>query len=224
MLQVTSRIQVNSQILPIDDSIHEQVIRLQRELNEDGFRVIAVAYNELPPDQLHYSVADERDLVLLNYIAFLDPPKESAAQAIKALSRNGVEVKILTGDNDIIARKICKDVGLYVHHTLLGSKIESLSKEELAELAETTTIFAKLSPIQKAKIIEVLRQKGHIVGFMGDGINDAAALRKADVGISVDTSVDIAKESADIILLEKSLLILEAGVIEGRKTFANRQT
>lgn len=221
ILQVSTRAKGNDQIIPIDDSLYQQVTQLNRELNEDGLRVIAVAYKELPRDQVNYSIADENDLILLGFIAFLDPPKDSAAQAIAALNRNGVQVKILTGDNEIIARKICKDVDLYVHHTLLGSEIEALSPEELADLAQTTTIFAKLSPLQKSRIIEVLRHKGHIVGFMGDGINDAAALREADVGISVDTAVDIAKESADIILLEKSLLVLEEGVIEGRKTFAN---
>jgi P-type Mg2+ transporter len=221
ILQVSTRIESEGKILPLDESFHAQVPQLIQELNEDGFRVIAVAYKEMPPAQLNYSIADENDLILIGYIAFLDPPKESAGQAITALNRNGVQVKVLTGDNEIIARKICKDVGLYVHHTLLGSDIEALSDDELAELVETTTIFAKLSPLQKSQIIQVLRQKGHIVGFMGDGINDAAALRESDVGISVDTAVDIAKESADIILLEKSLLVLEAGVIEGRKTFAN---
>jgi len=221
ILGVSNQIEVDGKILTIDESISAQVTQLKQELNEDGLRVIAVSYKEMSPDKLNYSVADEGDLILLGYIAFLDPPKESAAQAITALNYNGINVKVLTGDNEIIARKICKDVGLYVHHTLLGNEIESLSEDELADLAETTTIFAKLSPMQKAKVIQVLRRRGHIVGFMGDGINDAAALREADVGISVDTAVDIAKESADIILLEKSLLVLEAGVIEGRKTFAN---
>ncbi len=221
VLQVSTQVKAGDHILPLDQAISEQVTQLTQGLNEDGFRVVAVAYKELPLDQLNYSVADEHNLILMGFIAFLDPPKDSAAQALKALSRNGLQVKVLTGDNEIIARKVCKDVGLYVHHILLGSEIETMKEEELAELAETTTIFAKLSPMQKARVIQVLRSKGHIVGFMGDGINDAAALRKADVGISVDTAVDIAKESADIILLEKSLLVLDEGVIEGRKTFAN---
>ncbi|WP_225896486.1 HAD-IC family P-type ATPase [Amazonocrinis nigriterrae] len=221
ILQVCTQVQANDQILPIEESVHAQALQLDQELNEDGLRVIAVAYKELPPDQLTYSVVDECNLIMLGFIAFLDPPKESAAQAISALNHNGIQVKILTGDNEIIARKTCKDVGLYVHHTLIGSEVEKLSDEELAEIAVTTTIFAKLSPLQKARIIQVLRRKSHIVGFLGDGINDAAALREADVGISVDTAVDIAKESADIILLEKSLLVLEAGVNEGRKTFGN---
>lgn len=221
ILQVCTRVKVNNQILPLDDTLYEQINQLKQDLNEDGLRIIAVAYKELPMKQVNYSIADECDLILIGYIAFLDPPKDSATEAIAALHRNGVQVKILTGDNDIISRKICKDVGLYVHHILLGDEIESLSDYELADLAETTTVFAKLSPLQKARIIQVLRHKGHVVGFMGDGINDAAALRESDVGISVDTAVDIAKESADIILLEKSLLVLEEGVLEGRKTFGN---
>jgi Mg2+-importing ATPase len=221
VLKVCTQLKVNDEVLPMDLSAHSKVVDLQQELNSDGLRVIAVAYKVMPRDQAHYAIADESDLILLGNIAFLDPPKDSAAEAIKALKRNGVDVKILTGDNEIITRKICKDVGLPVHHVLLGSDIESLNDEKLAEVAATTTIFAKFSPTQKAKIIQVLRKKDSIVGYMGDGINDAAALREADVGISVDTAVDIAKESADIILLEKNLLILESGVTEGRKTFAN---
>ena len=221
ILQVCTQVKVNGQILPIDAAIKEQVTRLNLQLNEDGLRVIAVAYKELPLDQQIYAVADENNLILMGLVAFLDPPKDSAARAIAALNAGGVQVKVLTGDNHVIARKTCKDVGLSVQNILLGSEIEALSDDELAERAVTTTIFAKLSPIQKSRIIHVLRHKGHIVGFMGDGINDAAALREADVGISVDTAVDIAKESADIILLEKSLLVLEAGIIEGRRTFGN---
>jgi P-type Mg2+ transporter len=221
VLKACTQLKVNDQILPMDESVHRKVADLQEKLNADGLRVIAVAYKVMPPDQSHYAIGDECDLVLLGNIAFLDPPKESAAPALKALKRNGVEVKILTGDNDIITRKICKDVGLSVQNVLLGSEIDALSDDELANIAATTTIFAKFSPIQKAKMIQVLRKSGNIVGYMGDGINDAAALREADVGISVDTAVDIAKESADIILLEKNLLILESGVTEGRKTFAN---
>ncbi len=221
VLKACTQLKVNDKVLPMDKSVHTKVADLQQKLNSEGLRVIAVAYKVMPPDQSHYAISDESDLVLLGNIAFLDPPKDSAAQAIKALKRNGVDVKILTGDNEIITRKICKDVGLPVQQVLLGSDIDSLSDDEFAKAAATTTIFAKFSPTQKAKVIQVLRQKGNIVGYMGDGINDAAALREADVGISVDTAVDIAKESADIILLEKNLLILEAGVIEGRKTFAN---
>lgn len=221
VLKVCTQLKVNDQVETMDDAAHTKVVDLQKALNSDGLRVIAVAYKVMPPDQAHYAINDESDLILLGNIAFLDPPKDSAAEAIKALKSSGVDVKIITGDNEIITRKICKDVGLPVQNILLGSDIEALSDEKLAEVAATTTIFAKFSPTQKAKVIQVLRKKGNIVGYMGDGINDAAALREADVGISVDTAVDIAKESADIILLEKNLLILESGVIEGRRTFAN---
>jgi Mg2+-importing ATPase len=221
VLKVCTQLKVNDQVEPMNESAHSKVADLQKKLNSDGLRVIAVAYKVMPPSQAHYAINDERDLILLGNIAFLDPPKDSAAEAIKALKRSGVDVKILTGDNEIITQKICKDVGLPVQNVLLGSDIEALSDDKLAEVAETTTIFAKFSPTQKAKVIQVLRKKGLVVGYMGDGINDAAALREADVGISVDTAVDIAKEAADIILLEKNLLILESGVMEGRRTFAN---
>lgn len=221
VLKVCTQLKVHDRVEVMDDAARTKVADLQKALNSDGLRVIAVAYKVMPTDQDHYVINDESDLILLGNIAFLDPPKDSAAEAIKALKRSGVDVKILTGDNEIITRKICKDVGLPVHNVLLGSDIEALADDQLAEVAATTTIFAKFSPTQKAKVIQVLRKKGLIVGYMGDGINDAAALREADVGISVDTAVDIAKEAADIILLEKNLLILESGVIEGRRTFAN---
>ncbi len=221
VLKVCTQLKVDDKVLPMDESARTKVADLQQKLNSEGLRVVAVAYKVMPTDQLHYAITDESDLVLLGNIAFLDPPKDSAGQAIKALKGHGVDVKIITGDNEIITRKICKDVGLPVQNVLLGSDIDSLSDDELASSAATTTIFAKFSPTQKAKVVQVLRKKGNIVGYMGDGINDAAALREADVGISVDTAVDIAKESADIILLEKNLLVLESGVIEGRKTFAN---
>lgn len=190
-------------------------------LNADGFRVVAVAYKEMPPQQATYSVKDEADLILLGYIAFLDPPKETAAAAIATLKERGVQVKILTGDNDIVTRKICHEVGLTVDRVVLGKELESLSPEQLAELVETASVFAKVSPSQKAAVIDALHRKGHVVGFLGDGINDGPALKVADVGISVDSAVDIAKESADIILLEKSLAVLGDGVLEGRKVFGN---
>jgi Mg2+-importing ATPase len=190
-------------------------------LNADGFRVVAVAYKELPPQQETYSVADESNLTLLGYIAFLDPPKETAAAAISALKASGVQVKILTGDNDIVTRKICHDVGLPVDRIVLGKEIETLSPAQLEDLVEAASVFAKVSPAQKAAIIDALHRKNHVVGFLGDGINDGPALKAADVGISVDSAVDVAKESADIILLEKSLAVLGEGVHEGRKVFGN---
>jgi Mg2+-importing ATPase len=168
-----------------------------------------------------YTKADECDLTLNGYVAFLDPPKDTARAAIRALEGHGVCVKVITGDNELVSRKICHEVGLSTEFALLGADLEKLSDEELADAAERTALFARVSPASKQRIITALQSRGHTVGFMGDGINDAPALRTADVGISVDTAVDIAKESADMILLEKSLMILEEGVLEGRKVFAN---
>jgi Mg2+-importing ATPase len=199
----------------------DEMLQLARELNEDGFRVIAVAHKDMPPDQAVYGVADESNLTLIGYIAFLDPPKETARAAIAALEGHGVQVKILTGDNDIVTRRVCKEVGLKIDGLLLGSDIANITDEALAQKVQTTTVFAKLSPAQKARVIAALHRNGHVVGFLGDGINDGPALKAADVGISVDTGADIAKESADIILLEKSLMVLEEGVLEGRKVFGN---
>ncbi len=201
--------------------MRKKVRAVTRELNEEGLRVLAVAYKWVPPEDRTYTVEDECDLVLAGYIAFLDPPKETARTAIAALKEHGVAVKIITGDNEVVTRKICHEVGLESKHIMLGKDIDSLSDDALADKAEHTTIFAKMSPMQKSRVIRVLQGVGHTVGYLGDGINDAAALRDADVGISVDTAVDIAKESADIILLEKSLMVLEEGVLEGRKTFGN---
>jgi len=191
-----------------------------KNLSNDGFRVLAVARKELPGKQA-CTKDDERDLVLKGYVAFLDPPKNTAGPAIEALHKHGVAVKILTGDNDLISRKVCKDVGLSADPMLLGADVENMPDPELADAAEKTTLFARLSPAHKQRVIRALRSRGHVVGFMGDGINDAPALRAADIGISVDTATDIAKESADLILLEKDLMVLEGGVIEGRKVFAN---
>lgn len=221
MLAVCIQVKDGDVIKPLDGATREGVVQLTSKLNNDGLRVIAVAYKEVPRQHEPYSLSDESSLTLVGLIAFLDPPKESAAQAIKELHRGGVAVKVLTGDNHVIARKTCKDVGLHVEGILLGSEIEAMTEQDLGARVEGTTIFAKLSPLQKSRIIKVLRGRGHVVGFMGDGINDAAALREADIGISVDTAVDIAKESADIVLLEKSLLVLNDGVAEGRRTFGN---
>jgi len=189
-------------------------------LSNDGFRVLAVARKDLTGKQA-CSKDDERELILKGYVAFLDPPKVTAGPAIEALHKNGVAVKILTGDNHLVSRKVCKDVGLLADPMLLGPDIEKMSDAELTEAVEKTTLFARVSPAHKQRIIRSLRGKGHVVGFMGDGINDAPALRAADIGISVDTATDIAKESADLILLEKDLMVLKRGVIEGRKVFTN---
>jgi Mg2+-importing ATPase len=221
LFSISTRYESKNECARLDPSHLETAKRETAELNADGFRVVAVAYKEMPPAQTVYAVADESDLTLLGYIAFLDPPKESAAEAIADLAKAGVSVKILTGDNEIVTRKICKDVGLKVDRIVVGSEIEQMSDDALSDLATTTIVFAKLSPPQKAKVIEALHRRGRVVGYLGDGINDGPALKTADVGISVDTAVDIAKESADIILLEKNLLVLDEGVIEGRRIFAN---
>ncbi|WP_442604243.1 magnesium-translocating P-type ATPase [Paenibacillus sp. KN14-4R] len=201
--------------------IAQQVQQKVHDMNNDGHRVIAVAVKKLTPHNEPYSKHDEVNLTLIGFVGFIDPPKETAKSAIHALTENGIAIKVLTGDNAAVTRKVCMDVGLSVDHIVLGSEIDQLNDSQLADLAEQTTVFAKLNPLQKSRIVKALQSKGHTVGFMGDGINDAASLRAADVGISVDTAVDIAKESADIILLEKNLMVLEAGVIEGRLTFGN---
>ena len=208
-------------VAPLDPALGATYRKVARDLNDDGLRVIAVAYKRMPKSHGAYSVADESGMVLLGYLAFLDPPKESAAQAIQQLRQHGVDVKVLTGDNDHVTRHICAEVGIPVERILLGAEIEAMADAELDALVEPISVFAKLSPAQKERIIRALHRKDHVVGFMGDGINDAPALKAADVGISVDNAVDIAKESADIILMEKSLLVLEEGVLEGRKVFGN---
>jgi Mg2+-importing ATPase len=221
VLKVSSQAKVDGQVVSLDEELKTEAVNLVKGFNEDGLRIIAVAYKETPPNQKSYGIKDESDLTLLGFIAFLDPPKETAGPAIAALKQNGVQVKILTGDNDVVTCKICRDVGIDASHIVLGSEIDDLSDAELGGLAEKVAVFAKLSPAQKERIVRVLQLKGHVVGFLGDGFNDSGALRTADIGISVDTAVDIAKESADIILLEKNLMVLEEGVLEGRKTFGN---
>jgi Mg2+-importing ATPase len=211
----------DGEVASLDASHLVEMQQQTARLNADGFRVIAVAYKEFPEPRAAYHTGDESGLVLLGYVAFLDPPKESARTAIAALARSGVHVKILTGDNDIIARKICREVGVPTDEILLGGDLDKLTDQELAQRLQSATLCAKVSPAQKSRIIESLHLAGHVVGFLGDGINDGPALKSADVGISVDTAVDIAKESADIILLEKSLTVLSEGVLEGRKIFGN---
>ncbi|TWI97678.1 Mg2+-importing ATPase [Mucilaginibacter frigoritolerans] len=211
----------NDKIVLMDDAMRKIILNTSRKLNEEGLRVLLVAIKEYDERPLTYSVADETDMVLTGFIGFLDPAKPSAKPAIEGLQKLGVSIKVLTGDNEIVTKKICRDVGIPVLHVLTGKELEQMSDAELSIKLDETSILAKLSPIQKARIIKLLQAKGHTVGFMGDGINDAAALRDADVGISVDTAVDIAKESADIILLEKDLMVLRKGVIYGRRTFGN---
>ncbi|MCI6675780.1 MAG: magnesium-translocating P-type ATPase [Clostridiales bacterium] len=221
MLSICAFAECDGEIKPMSDEVRNRILNTVEELNDKGFRVLAIAQKSNPSPVGAFGVKDECDMVLMGYLAFLDPPKESTADAIKALKEYGVTTKILTGDNDKVTRTICKQVGLEVRNMLLGSDIENMSDEKLANVAEDTDVFAKLTPDQKARVVSVLRENGHTVGFMGDGINDAAAMKSADIGISVDTAVDVAKESADIILLEKDLMVLEEGIIEGRKTYAN---
>ena len=218
---VCTRYEAGDESGPLDESHFHAAQEQTRALNEDGFRVVAVAYREFDEPRHAYGVADETGLTLLGYIAFLDPPKESARQALAALAEKGVVVKVVTGDNEVITRKICREVGLEPGEIVTGAHIASLGDAALAELASRTRVFAKITPEQKARIVRTLSARGHVVGFLGDGINDSPALKAADVGISVDSAVDIAKESADIILLEKSLLVLHEGVVEGRRIFAN---
>jgi Mg2+-importing ATPase len=207
--------------IPLTDDLRRHATFMKDELNADGMRVIAVAYRKFSRSERSFAVADERDLVLAGFIAFLDPPKETAAPALAALHEHGVAVKILTGDNEVVTRKVCKEVGLPVERVVLGAEIEKANDEALCDLAEKHVVFAKLTPMQKARIIKALQRNGHTVGYLGDGINDAAALRDADVGISVDAATDIARESADIIMLEKSLLVLEEAVLKGREVYGN---
>jgi Mg2+-importing ATPase len=208
------------EIFEMEPILVGNLIEQVNSLSEDGFRVLAIA-NKKVGAQAAYSKADEENLILTGYLAFLDPPKDSAKTAIAALRQYGVTVKVLTGDNDLVTRKVCTEVGIDAEKILLGNDVEKMSDEQLADVIDCTDVYARLSPAHKKRVVQALQKKGHVVGFMGDGINDAPALRAADVGISVDTAVDIAKESADMILLEKSLMVLEAGVLEGRKVFAN---
>lgn len=223
MLSISDFVYENGEYLPLDENRKQALIELAHNYNKDGFRVLAVGVKDISASQTkaQYNVQDEKSLAIRGFLTFLDPPKESAYEAISALNEHGVGVKVLTGDNEIITIKVCREVGLEPGIPLLGNDIEKMSDAELKEQIEQRTIFAKLTPLQKSRIIRLLQSNGHTVGFLGDGINDAPALRDADVGISVDTATDIAKESADIILLEKSLLVLEEGVICGRETFGN---
>ncbi|EPM1661434.1 magnesium-translocating P-type ATPase [Acinetobacter baumannii] len=221
MLKVCRYVEVNGKVEPLTKQREVAIEALTQRYNRDGLRVVAVAYREFKNHQENYSVVDESDLILIGYITFLDPPKESAKEAVQSLHAHGVTVKVLTGDNEFVTQKVCREIGLNYDQVLLGGVIETLTDQQLKRAVEQYHIFAKLSPVHKERIVEQLKANGHVVGFLGDGINDAAAIRAADIGISVDTAVDIAKESADLILLEKSLMVLEKGVIEGRRTFAN---
>ncbi|MDB1112152.1 magnesium-translocating P-type ATPase [Pseudomonas extremaustralis] len=221
ILSVCNRVRHGDTNEALTDELLARIRQVTAAFNEEGLRVVAVAAQPMPAGRDTYSLADENDLTLIGYVAFLDPPKESTAPALKALKAHGVSVKVLTGDNELVTAKICREVGLEQQGLLMGNDIEDMTDAELAKAVETTNVFARLTPSHKERIVRLLKGNGHVVGFMGDGINDAPALRTADIGISVDSAVDIAKEAADIILLEKSLMILEEGVLEGRRTFAN---
>lgn len=221
MLDICSFVECDGRVQPMSEEMRVRILGTVDAFNEKGFRVLAVAQKSNPSPAGAFGIEDEKDMVLMGYLAFLDPPKESSADAIRALKKHGVRTKILTGDNDKVTRTICSQVGLEVNTMLLGTDLETMSDAELSRAAETTDVFAKLTPDQKVRVVRILRENGHSVGFMGDGINDAAAMKSADIGISVDTAADVAKESADVILLEKDLMVLEKGIIEGRKTYAN---
>ena len=223
VMSLCTRVELNGELVAVQPEHDVKRRQIADDLNAQGFRVIALAYKEMPgaSDEPVYAVKDESEMILLGFLSFLDPPKDTAAEALKRLHSLNVDVKILTGDNEIITSYICKQVGLPVEYLLLGSQIEAMSEAELDQAVNSASVFAKLSPAHKEHIIRALQRKGHVAGFMGDGINDAPALKAADVGISVDSAVDIAKESSDIIVLENNLLILEQGVMEGRRVFGN---
>ena len=221
ILSVCTSVNFKTHISPLTNAQRQDILHRVHDLNHEGMRVVAVAQKDNPRPVGEFGVDDEADMTLIGYLAFLDPPKASAAEAIKKLGEKGVCVKVLTGDNEGVAAAVCKKVGITVDALLLGEEVENLSEDALCKRVEQTQLFAKLSPMQKARVVEALRKNSHVVGFMGDGINDAAAMRASDVGISVDTAVDVAKESADIILLQKDLLVLERGVEEGRRTYGN---
>ncbi|MEC5342611.1 magnesium-translocating P-type ATPase [Brenneria populi] len=223
MLAIATHVSENGRSVELDEPRRAALLALAESYNQQGFRVLMIGLREFgaADDMLPLGADDERDLVIHGLLTFLDPPKESAASAIRALRENGVTVKVLTGDNPIITSKICRDVGLEPGEPLTGGEIETLSDRRLSVLVEQRTVFCRLTPLQKSRVLKALQGNDHTVGFLGDGINDAPALRDADIGISVDTGTDIAKESADIILLEKNLMVLEEGVIKGRETFGN---
>ena len=221
MLKVCSHVELEGEVVSLTPELKDKMETVSIDMNKEGMRVLGVAYKMDVHDSAVYSIKDEKNMILVGFMGFLDPPKQSSIAAIKSLHEHGVNVKVLTGDNEIVAQKICREVGIEVNRTILGSELEEMSDQDLMNATEEVNLFAKLNPTQKSRIISLLQQKGHTVGFMGDGINDAPALRTADVGISVDTAADITKEASSIILLEKSLLVLEDAVLEGRTVFGN---
>ena len=216
-----SHYQIGDEVYPLLDVIQVDLLEEVERLNKDGHRVLGIAYREYPREKSSFAVVDESGLTLLGYVAFFDPPKESVREALKLLRQAGVEVKVLTGDNGLVTEKVCRDVGLEPERVVGGAELPSLHRKYSIKWCKDSDVFVKLTPAQKEQIVQILRSNGHVVGFLGDGINDAPAMKAADVGISVDSAVDVAKEEADIVLLEKSLLVLAEGIIEGRKVFAN---
>lgn len=223
ILSICTMVDYKGEVSEITKEIKKNVLELSKELNKQGLRVVAVAQKNDIEDIKKFSVKDESKMVLIGFVGFLDPPKESAKGAIERLNKDGIRVIVLTGDNEYVTKAICDKVNINTDKIVLGSKIEKLSDAAVRRLLKKTNVFAKLSPIQKARIIRILKDAGNVVGYMGDGINDAPSMHNAEVGISVDTAVDITKETADIILLEKDLDVLTDGVVEGRKTFGNLQ-
>ena len=221
MIEICSYAEFNKTVQPFTDELKQKAKYISEQMNRQGMRVLAVAHKSYLDKDCNFSVKDEKDMVLIGFLAFLDPPKQSAANAIRQLHEHGIEVKILSGDNDSVVRTIARQVGIETNNALTGPQFSSMSDDERRKAVIETTVFSKLTPLQKTEIITLLQEQQNTVGFLGDGINDASALRQSDIGISVDSAVDIAKESADIILLEKDLMVLEDGVIEGRKTFGN---
>jgi len=213
--------QIDEEIYPLINMIRADLFEEVEKLNREGFRVLGIAYREFPRQKTSFTIDDESQLILLGYIAFMDPPKDSATKAIELLTKRGVEVKVLTGDNGLVTEKVCRDVGIPFRASMTGFELASLSPKEFSEKVRTCEVFVKLTPNQKEQIVKELRRQGNVVGYMGDGINDATALKASDVGISVDSGVDVAKDAADIVLLEKSLLVLGEGIMEGRRIFAN---
>ncbi len=220
MLPFCSTYEINNASKPLDDTARANCVKMYQDLNTQGYRALAVAYRSIP-QEAHYSKADEQAMVLLGFLTFADPPKPDAAQVLQALKNDGVQVKILTGDNELVTRHVCKQVGLDTSRIVLGSELDHMSDEALNQVVEQINVFARVSPRQKNRIILALKSRKHVVGYMGDGINDAPSLHTADVGISVSTGVDVAKDAAAIILLEKSLQVLHNGILEGRKAFGN---
>lgn len=221
MLSICSHVEYKGEVRKLEKDLEKDILKTVHDLNERGMRVIAVAQKTNPRPVDEFSIADESDMVLMGYLAFLDPPKESAFQAIQDLKDYGVDTKVMTGDNEVVTKSICDMIGIDTSNIVLGTDIEKMDDQELTKIVKEAHVFAKLTPMQKKRLVGILRDQGHTVGFLGDGINDAPAMTEADIGISVDTAVDIAKESSEVILLEKDLGVLVKGIIEGRKTYAN---